>query len=93
MKKVHERIKNGFKQFQCDFENCSQSFDKPGGLRKHKKLDHIGDKTNFQCDQCDMGYNSKNTLKNHIKRIHEVGMQICNICAKQVYMGCIFIAF
>ena len=55
--KVHERIMNGFKQFQCDFENCSESFDKIGQLRKHKKVDHMGDKTNFQCDQCDKGYN------------------------------------
>ena len=85
MKNVHERSMNGIKQFQCDFENCSQSFDRPGLLRKHKKLDHIGDKTNFQCHQCDMGYNRKSSLDNHIKRIHEGTKQICTICAKQVF--------
>ena len=85
VKRVHERIMNGIKQFQCDFENCSQSFDRIGLLKKHKKLDHIGDKTNFQCNQCGMGYNLKSSLRHHIERIHEGTKQVCNICAKQVY--------
>ena len=59
MEKMHINKKYGeeSKYYKCDFEECSESFDKMGELRKHKKLDHIGDKTKYQCDECGKGYN------------------------------------
>ena len=80
--KFHEKSKNGIKRFQCDFEECGQSFDNIKHLNKHKENDHIGDTPKFQCDQCHKGYNVKHTLLVHIDRIHKGLKEMCNLCGK-----------
>ena len=79
---VHER-RSGKKWFICDYEQCDQSFDKMGQLRKHKKNDHVSDKAKYPCDQCDQKYNNKEALLRHNNKIHKGIRVVCFICGKQ----------
>ena len=82
--KVHEKRLKGIKWYNCDYENCDKSFDKFGDLKRHKKDDHIGDKTKFQCDQCEKGYNKESNLLAHIETKHQGMNPICFLCGKKL---------
>ena len=82
--KAHiNKMHSGKKRFQCDFEECNESFDKFGEMKKHKKTDHAGDVSKFQCHECGKGYNLEPVLQDHIDRIHKGIREICPICGKQ----------
>ena len=82
---VHEKKMNGIGKYQCDFENCSETF---GGLKllwKHKQNSHVHDKAKYPCDECNKGFNKEIALKNHIDRVHKkIFSEVCNICGKQL---------
>ena len=52
------------------------------GLRYHIKYAHeIQDKDKFNCEKCNKTFNSKSSLEDHVKSIHE-GLRTdpCKLC-------------
>ena len=81
MTKVHV---HGKRKYKCDYEECRESFDKPGELKKHKKNDHVGDKTKYQCEECGKGYNKESILLAHIDKIHKGITEMCFVCGRKL---------
>ena len=75
---------HGKRKYKCDFEECSESFDKQPELKKHKLNDHVGDKTKYQCDECEKGYNKESNLLAHIDKVHKGITEMCFLCGRKL---------
>ena len=66
MRKIHQQI------IKFTFETCGTDFKGEKALRNHEKNHDpkIGD-GKFGCENCQIFYTQKHTLKNHIKTRHE----------------------
>ena len=75
------------KRFNCDVDNCDQSFKINKTLWKHKKVDHVSEKGKgkvVDCPKCDKRRSDKHALEKHmIKHTVEKNF-VCNICGKRL---------
>ena len=69
-------------KYKCDYKECQQSFDLFTEMREHKKLDHVGDPLNYNCEDCGKGYNDKKSYKRHLASMCGKKRFPCNICGK-----------
>ena len=76
---VHE------KNYKYHCELCSKSFSGKDRLNNHKRIEHEGvNLKRFQCGKCKMFLVTKQSLEQHIKRIHDKITEEykCNFCSK-----------
>ena len=52
-----------------------------GHLYQHKRNHHCDEKVYHHCDQCDQRFTAKESLKKHVRRVHEGVRYRCDDCA------------
>lgn len=65
IKKVHEH----YRPNQCEF--CPKKYFSRSDKIRHENVRHRGIYDSFKCPQCPLILKHKNSIKNHIKRVHE----------------------
>ena len=84
----HDKIR-----YEC--EACDKSFRTVFQYRKHRRYDHLLDENNekvekelFKCDLCDREFDRPNSIKRHMRSVHQKGKHyICEFCSKVFYNG------
>ena len=73
------------KKAKAKCEECSKEFADANYLRIHKKRMHeAGHKKLFPCDLCDYQADRGYSIKKHKRVVHEMSMETCFMCSKQV---------
>uniref|UniRef100_A0A8D8WPG4 Zinc finger protein 226 n=1 Tax=Cacopsylla melanoneura TaxID=428564 RepID=A0A8D8WPG4_9HEMI len=66
-----EQKKRKRKKYQCTYHDCSRLFRRPGEVKNHILVFHLGKNPN-QCTFCNKTFNSRNGLYVHLKRAHQM---------------------
>ena len=72
----------GIVRFRCEFMNCNFGANDPKSLREHTE---IHNEKAYKCHLCDTKFARKQSMRNHIKNIHEGPVQKekaykCHLC-------------
>ncbi|XP_052745578.1 zinc finger protein 624 [Bicyclus anynana] len=67
------------KRYKC--KACPQSYITPGHLSSHVRRDHLNER-NHKCNQCDLAFYTRNSLKMHMIKHDGERIHACSICNK-----------
>ena len=78
----HIKSNHGNKRKKCTL--CDFTWTRYNHLKEHIELNHKGRQFLFPCNQCEFETDFKLTFKNHVKSVHDDGVNYeCNQCDKQ----------
>lgn len=85
----HKTSEDNPKPFKCPVKGCPREYRTHGTLDFHVMNMHQGQileeilEGTFKCHRCGENYHRGDLLDQHMAREHQIGMYICNYCAKQ----------